>query len=139
MRSVLARRTRAIFAVLALAVLASLAFTPVAQAKSYFVSSCTIDATVRADGGLDMVETREFDFSGGFTGAEEYVYLVGPKDAGSPPLTAGGIAFSDSEGPYLKVPWFYDYQHVGASPPGTYMIEPPAGQLHVVWFYQAMD
>ena len=64
------RPVRLLVPVLALLVAAccALAAPASAYARDYEISGVTIDATVDANGALHVVETRTFDFDGGFNG-----------------------------------------------------------------------
>lgn len=62
------RRLPALLAALLVALAALLAAPPSAYASDYEIPDVSIDATVTSDGALRVVETRTFDFDGGFNG-----------------------------------------------------------------------
>jgi uncharacterized membrane protein len=92
-------------------------------AKSYRITGVTIDAQLRQDGSMDVIESRTFKFSGSFS----FVFRT---------LTAQGrITFQDFN--VSENGSFYELSDSGR--PGTYRITRSSGQIEVRWFFDAND
>ncbi len=92
-------------------------------AKSYRITDVSIDAQLRPDGSMDVIESRTFDFSGSFS----FVFRTLE--------TQGRVTFQ-----YFRVSEngkFFELSESGR--PGTYRVTRSSGQIEVRWFFDAND
>lgn len=107
-----------------LVALAFLLLSPqVFAAKYYQIIQVDIGAQLRADGSMEVTESRTYRFVGSFSYAFRTVPTIGP------------VAFEDfrisERGQF--------YQLSDSMTPGTYRIIPGQGKIEIRWFFRASD
>jgi uncharacterized membrane protein len=90
-------------------------------AKSYRITGVSIDAQLRPDGSMDVIESRTFRFSGSFS----YVFRTFPAQ--------DRVTFQDFK--VSENGRFYELSESGR--PGYYRVTRPSGQIEVRWFFDA--
>mgnify|MGYP005831715955 CR=1 FL=1 len=95
----------------------------VAADKRYDILGVIVDAQVRADGSMEIVEHRQYRFVGSFSWASYELPLVG----------TGGVRdvrLSEEE---------VEYRLDNSPQPGTFTVEQTPELLRVRWYYRARD
>jgi uncharacterized membrane protein len=92
-----------------------------AFAKSYRVSGVDIDARLKPNGDMDVVESRTYDFDGSFSFAYREIPIDGPVEFVDFKVSEGGRAYRLSD----------------SGEPGTFTVERSGGKMVVTWYYRA--
>lgn len=108
-----------------------------AEDKSFYFPDAVIDATIDGAGNMNVVETRTYQFSGTFHGAEEFIPLK-TENVEIPARSAEAVSVADDSGSYRRIPFKPDYKgSVGT--PGTFMTSQAGEKLTIVYFYEAAN
>ena len=94
---------------------------PASAQRRYVVEAIDIDATVQADGSLEIREALSYDFRGAFT----FAFRDIPRGA-------------DDEVARIRVSEDgRDYRESDSNEPGTFVITEEAASTRVTWYYRA--
>jgi len=94
-----------------------------AQAKSYNINQVDISARLYEDGGLEVTESRTYDFRGAF----KFAYRDLP--------VTDSVAYGDFRVSESGRPYRLDTSQA----PGTYTVTRSSGNVRVTWYYSARD
>ncbi|MHB9005238.1 MAG: DUF2207 domain-containing protein, partial [Coriobacteriia bacterium] len=111
----------------AAALVTALAFATPAFAKEYSMGPVDITALVNADGSMDIVESRTYDFKDDFTRV-----FWDLNSAGSQGIEVVGVSGPDGE--YLRTE---DWGSLESRPAGQYFVEPTANGVRVSAYHQS--
>jgi len=101
-----------------------------AAEKSYRIDNVNIGATVNSDGSMNVVENREYDFTGSYTFAYQYINRTGQRGE---KYNLSDFKICDEKWCYLKL------KEVGNSDTtkpinNFYVVEEP-NRYYIKWFY----
>ncbi len=91
--------------------------------KSYSVESIDVDATVRPDGALRVVERITYNFSGSYSFAFREIPLKPGEELHDIEVADGGVTFLPS----------------ASKSPGTYSVSRNGSTRTITWYYSAQD
>jgi len=92
-----------------------------ASAKSYRITAVNIDAQLKPDGDMDVIESRTYNFDGSFSFAYRDFPVAGPVRFEDFTVSEDGRAYRRSD----------------SGEPGTYTIERNGDKLILTWYYRA--
>ncbi|MBD3279611.1 MAG: DUF2207 domain-containing protein, partial [Candidatus Pacebacteria bacterium] len=112
-------------------------------AKSYSINQVQITAQLQADGSMQVVEEREYQFDGQYAYAYQDINLV-PDQSANPGRTLAyeltDVQVCEAEFCYQQLPASQvDQEQPRANPVQSFYIQQNGDQLHIQWFYRAVD
>jgi len=94
--------------------------------RSFYFPSVIIDAEIRPDGSMAVVEERTFRFDGRYRGAWSYIYLINNTQISDVRVSEGGVQYSEMP--------------VGTQDvPGIYYVEYKHDQVYIDWSFEAYN
>ncbi|NMA92902.1 MAG: DUF2207 domain-containing protein, partial [Firmicutes bacterium] len=97
-----------------------------ADARSYYFPRVMIEAELRPDGSMGVVEERTFNFNGRYRGAWEYIYLKDHASVKDVLVSEEGVAYEQMP------PGTQDI-------PGIFYVEEHPGHIYIDWSFEAID
>ena len=94
-----------------------------AYAKSYRITAVDIDAKLRQNGDMEVVESRTYKFDGSFSFAYREIPAAGPVEFVE-------VKVSEDDREYIRS---------DSGEPGTYTVEQSGGKIVVTWYYRAKN